>query len=29
MAKVWKDRSFWEKVITIVTLGLNLFWEKK
>lgn len=26
---VWKDRTFWEKVITVLTLGLNLFWAKK
>ncbi len=26
---VWKDRTFWEKVVTILTFGLNLFWTKK
>ncbi len=29
MAKLWEDRTFWEKVITILSFGLNLFWEKK
>ncbi len=27
--KLWKDRTFWEKLITILTFGLNLFWDKK
>ncbi len=27
--KLWKDRSFWEKVLVLITFGFKLLWEKK